>query len=365
MSGGYLEQENRMIRVLVGEDSPFMRRLIADSLSSDPGIEVVGVAENGREVLKKVVELDPDCITLDLEMPHMDGLETLRYLMSEWPTPVVILSGHTATGARLAITCLEFGAVDFIAKTLKGTRFPEEELRAKVRMAASVDVAKVRFHPSEFDLKPKQKAKVGKYTDCVVLIGASTGGPQALMEIVPKLPPNLEAGIVIVQHMPPNFTRYLAERLDARTEMVVSEAEEGSMILPGTILVAPGGMHLFLEEKKRRPVTMLLPRNELQKSVCPSLDFAMTSFSTVFKEKLVGVVLTGMGRDGTAGASAIKRNNGKIICQDEATAMIYGMPGSVTESGHADEVIPLDDVADRIVENVNEIMNKEPMHESQ
>lgn len=342
------------IRVLIGEDSAFMRRVIADSLDAEPGIEVVGTAANGREVLRKLVDLQPDVITLDLEMPRMDGLETLRYIMSEWPTPVVILSGHTAEGARMALTCLEYGAVDFVSKTFKGMRFPVRELVSKVKLAATVDAEKVRFAPVEFDLKAKIRPSHKSRTECVVCIGASTGGPQALGEIIPRLPADLQASVVVVQHMPSNFTTYLAERLDARSSLYVMEAEDGGAVRPGSILVAPGGRHLLLDEKGGQPVTMLLPRNEKQRTACPSIDFALTSIAPIFKKRLISVILTGMGRDGEAGCDAVRKYGGRVICQDRETSMIYGMPGAVTSAGLAHEILPVQEIADQIVREVEE-----------
>ncbi len=350
------------IRVVVGEDSPFMRRMITDSLGGDPSIEVVGVAGNGREVLRKLNDLRPDCITLDLEMPQMDGLETLRYIMSEWPTPVVILSSHTSAGEKMAVTCLEYGAVDFVAKTSRGKRFPVDELISKVKLAATVDASKVRFAPPESHLRVGGKSGRAKETDCLVVIGASTGGPQALSEIVPRIPAGLDAGIVIVQHMPPNFTKYLAERLDSRSAVAVREAKEGDHFFPGRVLVAPGGMHLFVEQKVGKPSVMLIPRNDLQRTACPSIDFTMTSFSSVFGERLLCVIMTGMGRDGTAGSIAVHRNGGRVICQDRETSMIFGMPGAVISEGKADRVVRLADIPACIQEHVEILKKKEPAH---
>ncbi len=355
MRDGACHSANRTIRVLVGEDSKFMRRMIVDTLNADPCIEVVGTGSNGCEVLRKVVQLRPDCVTLDLEMPKMDGLETLRYIMGEWPTPVIVLSAHTAEGARRTLECLEFGAIDFIAKTQNGKRFPAEELIAQVKTAAAVDVGKVRFAPPERSLKVEHPAQRPGEDCCIVLIGASTGGPQALMEIIPRLPSPLPVCVVVVQHMPPNFTRYLAERLAGYSHLVVREAREGDMLRPGLVLVAPGGMHLFLEDHGGQPAVMLVRRNETQRSVCPSVDFAMTSFAEVYRERTVGVVLTGMGRDGTAGCGAIRRAGGRIICQDENTSIVYGMPGSVVESGIDVEVLPLEEIAHGIVRGIDEM----------
>ena len=346
---------NRPIRVLVGEDSKFMRCMIVDALNADASIEVVGTGSNGCEVLRKVAQLRPDCVTLDLEMPKMDGLETLRYIMSEWPTPVIVLSAHTADGARMTFECLDYGAVDFVAKTQNGKTFPAEELIVQVKMAAAVDVGKVRFTPPERSLKVEWTVRRTGEDCCVVLIGASTGGPQALMEIIPKLPPHLPACIIVVQHMPTNFTRYLAERLDGYSHLVVREAREGDVVRPGLVLVAPGGLHLFLEDHGGRPAIMLVRRNEAQRSVCPSIDFAMTSFADVYRERTVGVVLTGMGRDGTAGCRAIRQSGGRIICQDESTSMVFGMPGSVAGSDIGVEILPLQEIAHGIVHTIGEL----------
>ncbi|MDD4857451.1 MAG: chemotaxis-specific protein-glutamate methyltransferase CheB [Candidatus Krumholzibacteria bacterium] len=363
MNEGRSNARNGKIRVVVGEDSPLIRTMIVNALESDPEIKVVGHGSDGRAVLKSVAELKPDCITLDLEMPRMDGLETLRYIMSEWPTPVVIVSGYSAVGANLAITCLEYGAVDFVAKTGGGKRFPAEELIAKVKAAASVDVGRMRFAHSEIEIGAKQRKAFASSLGSVVVIGASTGGPQALMEIIPKLPRDIPAGIVIVQHMPPNFTSYLAERLDARSHLDIHEAKEGDAILPGRALVAPGGKHLFLEERDQCPCVMILEKNALQRTACPSIDFAMTSFVPIFRERLIGVILTGMGRDGAAGSAAIHLYGGKTICQDKESSLIYGMPGSVIGNNLADEVCPLGEIADCIIRNVREIGMREPVYE--
>ena len=363
MSEGRAAGKESVIRVVVGEDSPLMQAMIVEALESDPGIKVVGRGFDGREVLKRVAELRPDCITLDLEMPRMDGLETLRYIMSEWPTPVVIVSAHTAEGANLALTCLDYGAVDFVTKTCGASRFPSDELIAKVKGAATVDVRRIRFAPCEVEVCPKPRKPFSPSLRSVVVIGASTGGPQALMEIVPKLQRDIPAGIVIVQHMPPNFTRYLADRLDGRSQIDVREAEEGDALLPGRALVAPGGMHLFLEERNDESVVMLLGKNTLQRTACPSVDFTMTSFAPIFRERLIGVVLTGMGRDGAAGAAAIRRYGGRVICQDRESSLIFGMPGAVASDGCADSVCALGRMADCIARAVQDIGTREPVHE--
>lgn len=355
----------RIIRVIVGEDSPFMQAMIVRALESEPTIKVVAACADGREVLKKTSELRPDCITLDLEMPNMDGLETLRYVMSEWPTPVVVVSAHTEEGAKLTFTCLEYGAVDFVSKGRSGGRFPTSELIAKVKAASAIDVRRVKFAPPEVELVSKPREPVPASLRGVVVIGASTGGPQALMDIIPRLPRDLQTGIIIVQHMPPNFTRYLAERLDGRSKLEVVEAEEGDLVLPGRAIVAPGGMHLFLEERVEHPAVMLLAKNALQRTACPSVDFAMCSFAPIFKDRLIAVVLTGMGRDGAAGCASVRRHGGKVICQDRESSLIFGMPGAVISEGLANDECSVEEIADCIVREVRRIGPRETVHERQ
>jgi two-component system chemotaxis response regulator CheB len=355
----------RIIRVVVGEDSPLMQALIVRALQSEPTIRVVATCADGREVLRKTSELRPDCITLDLEMPNMDGLETLRYLMSEWPTPVVVVSAHTEAGAKLTFTCLEYGAVDFVSKGKAGGRFPTSELIAKVKAASAIDVRRVKFEPAEVEMVSKPREPVPASLRGAVVIGASTGGPQALMEIVPRLPRDLQAGIVIVQHMPPNFTRYLAERLDARSKIEVVEAEEGDLLLPGRAIVAPGGMHLLLEERGERPAVMLLAKNALQRTACPSVDFALCSFAPIFKERLVAVILTGMGRDGAAGCASVRQHGGRVICQDRESSLIFGMPGAVVGEGLADAECPVGEIADCIANEARRLGARELAHERQ
>ncbi|HMA77335.1 MAG TPA: chemotaxis-specific protein-glutamate methyltransferase CheB [Candidatus Krumholzibacteriaceae bacterium] len=347
--------ENRgqkKIRVLIGEDSQFVSTLIADVFKKDPSIELVGVAGDGHEILKKVADLKPDCITLDLEMPRMNGLETLRYIMSEWPTPVVILSACSEKAAMKTLTCLEYGAVDFIPKTRNGKSFSEEELLFKVKMAAGAQAKKVRFLPPHYDFNIKRPRTKSEILEYVIVVGASSGGPRALMDIIPRLPADLPAGVVVVQHMPSGFTRHLAERLDERSKMVVREARSGDVVLPGRVLLAPGGNHLIFEEKDGMLSVVLLPRNEGQRTACPSMDFAMSSLAPIFKEKLIGVVLTGMGRDGLSGSEVLRKFGGRIIAQDPATCIVSGMAGSVIREGLANLVVPLDRISEAMVNEI-------------
>ncbi len=361
---GFNRKVNGAIRVLIGEDSSFVSKVIADLLGKDPSIDVVGVARDGQEVLKKVVELKPDCVTLDLEMPRMNGLETLRYIMSEWPTPVVILSACGQRAALKALTCLEYGAVDFVPKTSSGMGFPADELLAKVKIAANIDVQKVRFRPPHYEFNMKRGPVNDRKLEALVVIGASTGGPQALMKVIPALPPDLPAAMVVVQHMPPGFTSYLAERLNQRSNMPVKEAANGEMIIPGQVLVAPGGKHLFYEERGKKPYINLLPRNDAQRSACPSIDFAFSSIAPFFKKRVIGVVLTGMGKDGLSGSTVIRKFGGRVIAQDPDTCIAKGMPGALLAEEQADVVAPLEGIASVISEEVRSLVQERKVYGS-
>lgn len=363
MGGDRGAVERRPIRVVVGEDSPVIQAMIVKALESDPEIKVVGMGSNGQAALKQVVELRPDCVTLDLDMPGMNGIEALRCIMSEWPTPVVIVSGYSDRGANIIMTCLEYGAVDFVSKTGGGNRFLAEELVAKVKEAAVAEVRRVRFGQSRVEITGPQRRSAAQRLQSAVVIGASTGGPQALMEIIPRLPRDFPAGIVVVQHMPATFTKYLAERLEARSHLDVREAVEGDALTPGLVLVAPGGKHFFLEERQGRHVVTLLEKNALQRTACPSIDFAMTSCANVFGSRLTGVILTGMGRDGCAGSAAIRRHGGTVLCQDKESSLIFGMPGAVIGDGFSSAVCPLRDIAASIARAVNETASREQVYE--
>jgi two-component system chemotaxis response regulator CheB len=354
---------SRKIRVVVGEDSKLMRHILVESLLKDPWIEVVGTGADGHEVLEKIVELKPDCVTLDLEMPGMNGLETLRYVMSEWPTPVIMVSAHTAEGAKLTLQCLEYGAVDFVPKSSGGISFPAFELIAKVKIAAATNVTKIGFRPPDRTLTTRRFRGLKTPVDTVVVIGSSTGGPHALMEVIPKLPGDLAAGVIVAQHMPPEFTRHLANRLDELSELTVKEAMAGDEIMPGRVLIAPGGKHLIFGERNKKISATLLNRSDKQKSACPSVDFAMASLVPIFKNRIVGVVLTGMGNDGAMGSSAIREAGGSTICQNEETCVVFGMPEVVISEGNAGEIQPLNRIAGCIEAAVNRIRDKKIVYE--
>lgn len=343
------------IRVLVVDDSAFERYAIAKHLETDQEITVVGSARDGLDALTKIRSLTPDVITLDVEMPRMDGLTALQRIMAEHPTPVIMLSSLTQPGARTTIQALMHGAVDFVSKpgASISIRHVVGDLSAKIKMAAGTkrSVERIRARniltetsaaspPNKTGLSPFQKG------DPVIVIGASTGGPRALQQVLADLPANLGAAVAIVQHMPPGFTRSLAQRLNESSPLTVQEAQEGDRLARGLALLAPGDFHLRFKGDKQ----VVLDQGPRRQHVRPAVDVTMESASEFHRAAVIGVVLTGMGADGTAGAASIKAAGGRVIAEDETSSLIYGMPRSVIEAGLVDRVVPLPEVASTLVE---------------
>jgi len=353
------------IKVLVVDDSAFMRRQLTAILEADPKITVVGTARNGEEALAKLKELEPDVITLDINMPVMDGLTALTYLMLERPTPTVVISSLTHEGALATFEALELGAVDFVAKS-SGTvsldiRSVADEIVAKVRSAAR---ARLRRKPARaLASQPRPAAarserpkapKAGRPAsadglDPIVAIGVSTGGPRTLLDILPSLPDDLPAPVVIVQHMPPAFTKSFAEHLDAACQIPVKEAEQGEKLLPGRGYVAPGGLHLTTVRSAFGAGAAARLQNRTDNAMfCPSVGVLFDSVAKLYGPRAVGVLLTGMGDDGADGLVAIRRAGGITIAESEATAVIFGMPREAIERGGAEIVAPSTDIASQI-----------------
>lgn len=345
------------IRVLVVDDSAFMRKVVSDLLSAEPDIEVVGAARNGAEGLQKAESLAPDVVTLDVEMPEMNGLEMLERLMAERPLPVVMVSSLTQPNADVTVRALELGAVDFVAKP-SGTisldmHRVKDDLVRKVRAAAGVP--RVNLARRARTVPPAvraPKAAAGapaaggprgpRGLSRLVVIGVSTGGPSALMEVIPRLPADFPGGILLVQHMPPLFTRHLAEHLDAASALTVREAREGDVLSDGLCLVAPGGKHLAFREGGCVSLDDSPPRH----GVKPAVDVTLESAAERWRGESLVVIMTGMGMDGARGARAMKARGARVIAQDEATCVVYGMPRAVVEMGLADHVAPLGEIAD-------------------
>ncbi|TMF00012.1 MAG: chemotaxis response regulator protein-glutamate methylesterase [Chloroflexi bacterium] len=342
------------VRVLVVDDSAFMRRVIADAIASQPDMEVAGVAHNGLDALLKVEQLQPDVVTLDVEMPDMDGLTALRHLMARYPRPVVMLSSQTQHGAITTLRALSIGAVDFVAKpsgaiSLDFSRV-REELLQKIRAAA---LARVRAQVASTRRTPEAtrvpRAKYPGAFEHLVVIGCSTGGPRALAALVPELPAEAPTAYLIVQHMPAGFTRSLAERLDASGPIAVREAVAGDRLEGGTALVAPGDYHLRLSPSG----AVELDQAARVHGVRPSVDVALESVSERFGSKTVAVILTGMGQDGAAGAAVVRQAGGHVLAEDESTCVVWGMPRAVVERGLAHRVAPLDGIAEAIASIVS------------
>lgn len=335
------------LRLLIVDDSMVMRKMIQQLVETVPAFQVVGTAVDGRDAVAKARQLRPDVITMDVRMPVMDGLEALKAIMAERPTPVVMVSAVTTEGADETLEALAAGAVDFLPKGLEGKPLPIEKLKTllltKIRTAAISrlpDSAALR--PAPIRKIPRQSFPVAPSSKPIelVLIGASTGGPNALQAILPQLPGDLSAGLLIVQHMPATFTRQLAQRLDRSCALRVKEAEEGDEVLPGTALLAPGHSHLMLRQRDRVGLEQE-PADLLHR---PSVDVAIDSAACLYGAAALGVILTGMGQDGRRGVKSLKDRGGRVIAQDESTSVIYGMPKAVVEAGLADQVVPLEEI---------------------
>jgi two-component system chemotaxis response regulator CheB len=334
------------LKVLIVDDSAFNRRSIAEILSTSPNIEIVGRAADGEEALRMVSSLRPDVITLDLEMPKMDGFTFLRILMSRSPVSVIVISSYSQK--ENVFKALELGALDFVAKP---DRYIDPELRSvrdeilrKVELGRSVRVG-VPVRRDPMINHPTVKGVVaGVAPKNVIAIAASTGGPSALLELFGRLPANYAHAIVVAQHMPESFTRTFAERLDRRSPLAVSEAKDGDMLEAGTAFVCPGRQCLELETTSRGLRVRLRPPEPEDRYV-PSADAMLKSVARVAGNRSVGVVLTGMGDDGARGAKSIVDAGGLVVVESESTAVVYGMPGAVVRSKLASRSLPLPDLA--------------------
>ncbi len=342
------------IRALVVDDSAYLRRLISSTLSAIPGVHVVGTAFNGTDAIPMTLRLKPDLITLDLEMPQMNGYTFLRWLMQEQPTSTIIVSSEG--GEENVLKALELGAVDFIVKPTRRIT-PElnvirDVLIEKIRILRNLRIDNVKrrlvWQPPEIPAPacPVSPTQKGSSID-LVAIGASTGGPPALQTILSQLPEDFPATVTVVQHMPPKFTRYFSQRLNDSCRLPVKEAEEGDILLPGRVLVAPGGANMVLRQASAGIVVALAPPSPEDKYT-PSVNAMMQSAAELFGKRVLGVLLTGMGDDGRIGMGAIKAANGRAIAESEETAIVFGMPGEAVRAGAVDQVVPLDKIARRI-----------------
>lgn len=348
-------------KVLVIDDSAFMRRVISDIINSEPRLEVVDVAKNGKEALQKIKELKPDVVTLDIEMPVMNGLEVLKMIMNENPIPVVMVSSLTGQGTKETILALELGAVDFIAKPTSIFDINQGEVKKTIInkiLTASFSSYRQVYKPlyKESSSLPKvmnaNKKHKGKEMKKIIAIGTSTGGPRALQEVIPYLPADISAGIIIVQHMPPGFTKSLAERLNNLSKITVKEAEDGDIIEAGMAFIAPGDKHLLVE-KINNTFSIRLANTPPVGGHRPAVNVMMDSLSDTNYTNIIGVIMTGMGTDGCQGLVKLKqKNHAHVIAQNEESCVVYGMPKAVVQAGIADRIVPLNQIAHEIINMV-------------
>jgi two-component system, chemotaxis family, protein-glutamate methylesterase/glutaminase len=339
------------IRVLIVDDSVVVRRLLGDALRADPAIEVAGIAPNGQIALARLPQLTPDLVTLDLEMPDMDGLATLRAIRAAYPAlPVLMVSRYTQRLARATLDALALGASDYLTLPDHGglasaTDWIKEQLIPRIKQ-----FGKPGGQPSSPILVPSRPSSPGfapRSRVEVVAIGSSTGGPQALAAVLSALPIPFPVPVVIAQHMPPEFTRQLAERLARLTSLVVREAVPDALLEPGDVWVARGGLHL-VAVRDHQVYRLRLLATPPENSCRPSADVLFRSVAEAFGGGVLGVVLTGMGQDGLRGCEAIRAAGGQVLTQDKATSVVWGMPGAVTEAGLSNQVLPLDEIGPEI-----------------
>jgi len=342
---------DKRIRVLVVDDSLFMREYIASELSKDAGLVVVGKAADPFEASEKIMELNPDVMTLDIQMPRMNGIEFLRKLMPQYPLPVVVVSAVSSS----VFDALNAGAVDFVTKTALKTEGDKRqfisELVVKIKIAS---IAKVGQHKhAGAKNKAAQKAADSRGKNCLIAIGASTGGTEATSQILKDLGTDLP-GIVIVQHMPPKFTRLYAERLNETCAMAVKEAADGDEIVPGRALIAPGGLHMTVVRGKGGTIAECRPGDKVN-GHCPSVDVLFESVAKLKSVDALGIILTGMGSDGAKGLLAMRKAGAETIGQDQKTCVVYGMPAVAANIGAVQFQLPLGDIARRIYGWVNRV----------
>ncbi|MEW6263760.1 MAG: chemotaxis response regulator protein-glutamate methylesterase [Thermodesulfobacteriota bacterium] len=339
-----------VVKVLVVDDSAIVRKIFTEELSKEPDIEVVGAAPDPYVARDKILQLKPDVLTLDVEMPRMDGITFLRKLMKHFPLPVIIVSSLTPKGSALALEALEAGAIEVIAKP--GGSYSVGEMGAQLadKIRAAAKARPLQKDPTE---KPGPSATLSsramtQTTNKVVAMGASTGGTEALKEVLTRMPPN-SPGIVVVQHMPANFTRAFAERLDGLCKINVREAKDNDSVVPGTCLIAPGNYHMLLKRSGARYYVQVKtgPMVHHQR---PAVDVLFNATSQFAGANAVGVIMTGMGADGAEGLNKMKQTGAKTIAQDEASCVVFGMPKEAIKMGGVDRVVPLKSIPQAILD---------------
>ncbi len=354
------QSEENIIKVIVIDDSAFMRKSLTLMLESDREIRVIATARDGSEGIEKISKLKPDIVTLDIEMPGMDGITALKIIMEQMPLPVLMVSSLTTESAQATMQAFELGAVDFISKDLASIstniKYIKGELIDKIKQIARSRLIQTRFRMRRLVQSSRERkgqiaspSKIVSFESVApgfqaVVVGISTGGPEALHNLIPKIPEQFPIGMTIVQHMPPHFTKSLADRLNNISKVNVREAEQGEVVEPGKVLIAPGGKHLTFRNDGPNVVTEISdePINALYR---PSADIMMKSACVTFHGPLLGIIMTGMGRDGVEGLKCIKSKGGYVIAQDEESCVVYGMPQAALDEGVVDSMMPLENIS--------------------
>ncbi len=343
----------KSINVLVIDDSEVVRKILSEELNKDPEINVVGTAIDPYMAREKIAQLKPDVLTLDIEMPRMNGVQFLRYLMPQHPMPVVVVSALTKKGAQATLDALEAGAIDFVTKPgfeqqTEGIENMLNELKIKIKIAMDVDVTHWKKKPRIKQPTQSQIAPIALQTNKILAFGASTGGVNAISSILTRLPSTIP-GTVIVQHMPPGFTRSYAERLNSICSMEVMEASSGDAVQTGKVLIAPGNLHMTLVSTGGK-VTVNCQEGEKVKGHCPSVEVLFNSVAESVGSKAIGIMLTGMGSDGADGMLAMREKGARTIAQDEKSSIVYGMPQEAYKNGGAERLVSLDEIPNAILE---------------
>ncbi len=346
------------IRVLVVDDSGFFRRRVSEILDADPGLQVIGQATNGQEAIEQAAKLRPDVITMDIEMPVLDGISATRQIMAKTPTPIIMFSSLTTEGARATLDALDAGALDFLPKRFEDIAADREEAKRllceRVRNLGRKGRAGIRkpvtARPPVTPRPAPTARRAGNKPIRLLAIGTSTGGPVALQKVLTRLPAGFPVPILLIQHMPGTFTPAFARRLDAQCAIRVCEARDGDRLEPGLALLAPGGKQMLLDGRPGSEVVRIGEDNS--QTYKPSVDLTLTSIAKVHPGDTLAVILTGMGADGARGSRILHDKGSTIWAQDEASCVVYGMPAAVVESGVAEQVLPLDEIGDAIARRV-------------
>jgi len=348
--------ERTPIRVLIVDDSAFMRAALTRMIGSEPDLEVVASASSGADALERIPSLNPDVVTLDVEMPDLDGLATLRHIMHRFPRPVIMVSSATERSAEITFQALSAGAFDYVPKQLSAASLDIDhihaDLVAKIRAAVpgpNLATPNSRKPPCSAPLNAATSTVLPVIPD-IVALGVSTGGPKALQDILPRLPHDLPVPILIVQHMPPGFTAPFAQRLHSLCSITVREARHRELILPSIAYIAPNGFHMRAVRRLSDSRVMIsLDPSPAQALHIPSVDVLMESVATVYGSRALGIIMTGMGSDGAIGMKAIYRAGGFTLGQDKATCTVYGMPRACAEQGILSRVVPLTEIPEEII----------------